>query len=70
MPPIWALGFHLCRWGYGSSNETWQTVRAMRNYQIPQVTPRPVGQGMHSPSPIPEPHHPFLSLFPAGWAVE
>uniref|UniRef100_A0A8C3M4N7 Uncharacterized protein n=1 Tax=Geospiza parvula TaxID=87175 RepID=A0A8C3M4N7_GEOPR len=36
MPPIWALGFHLCRWGYGSSNRTWQTVRAMRNYQIPQ----------------------------------
>ncbi|KFW04784.1 Lysosomal alpha-glucosidase, partial [Eurypyga helias] len=36
MPPLWALGFHLCRWGYGSSNETWQTVRAMRNYQIPQ----------------------------------
>ncbi|NXN29051.1 LYAG glucosidase, partial [Nycticryphes semicollaris] len=38
MPPLWALGFHLCRWGYGSSNETWQTARAMRNYQIPQVT--------------------------------
>ncbi|KFZ60444.1 Lysosomal alpha-glucosidase, partial [Podiceps cristatus] len=36
MPPFWALGFHLCRWGYRSSNETWQTVRAMRNYQIPQ----------------------------------
>ncbi|KAM6121973.1 lysosomal alpha-glucosidase-like [Phoenicopterus ruber ruber] len=36
MPPLWALGFHLCRWGYGSSNETWQTMRAMRNYQIPQ----------------------------------
>uniref|UniRef100_A0A8C9UDN8 P-type domain-containing protein n=1 Tax=Serinus canaria TaxID=9135 RepID=A0A8C9UDN8_SERCA len=36
MPPIWALGFHLCRWGYGSSNGTWQTVRSMRNYQIPQ----------------------------------
>ncbi|KGL86579.1 Lysosomal alpha-glucosidase, partial [Charadrius vociferus] len=36
MPPLWALGFHLCRWGYGSSNETWQTARAMRNYQIPQ----------------------------------
>ncbi|KFW84426.1 Lysosomal alpha-glucosidase, partial [Manacus vitellinus] len=36
MPPLWALGFHLCRWGYGSSNGTWQTVRAMRNYQIPQ----------------------------------
>lgn len=37
MPPLWALGFHLCRWGYGSSNETWQTARAMRNFQIPQV---------------------------------
>ncbi|XP_068764111.1 lysosomal alpha-glucosidase-like isoform X5 [Struthio camelus] len=36
MPPLWGLGFHLCRWGYGSSNETWQTVKAMRNYQIPQ----------------------------------
>ncbi|KAM8798466.1 lysosomal alpha-glucosidase-like [Eudromia elegans] len=36
MPPLWALGFHLCRWGYGSSNETWQTVKAMRNYRIPQ----------------------------------
>uniref|UniRef100_A0A8C9ET01 P-type domain-containing protein n=1 Tax=Pavo cristatus TaxID=9049 RepID=A0A8C9ET01_PAVCR len=36
MPPLWALGFHLCRWGYGSSNETWQTARAMRNFQIPQ----------------------------------
>ncbi|XP_038618803.1 lysosomal alpha-glucosidase-like [Tachyglossus aculeatus] len=36
MPPFWGLGFHLCRWGYGTSNETWQTVRAMRNYRIPQ----------------------------------
>nr|XP_006112923.1 lysosomal alpha-glucosidase [Pelodiscus sinensis]XP_006112924.1 lysosomal alpha-glucosidase [Pelodiscus sinensis]XP_006112926.1 lysosomal alpha-glucosidase [Pelodiscus sinensis] len=36
MPPLWGLGFHLCRWGYGTSNETWQTVKAMRNYQIPQ----------------------------------
>ena len=55
MPPFWALGFHLCRWGYGSSNETWQTVRAMRNYQIPQVTLRPVEGGSGDPSPIPEP---------------
>ncbi|XP_053132268.1 lysosomal alpha-glucosidase-like [Hemicordylus capensis] len=36
MPPFWGLGFHLCRWGYGTSNETWQTVKAMRNFQIPQ----------------------------------
>ncbi|XP_078009049.1 lysosomal alpha-glucosidase-like isoform X2 [Phascolarctos cinereus] len=36
MPPFWGLGFHLCRWGYGSSNQTWQTVKNMRNYLIPQ----------------------------------
>nr|XP_008162912.2 lysosomal alpha-glucosidase-like isoform X1 [Chrysemys picta bellii] len=36
MPPFWGLGFHLCRWGYGTSNATWQIVKAMRNYQIPQ----------------------------------
>lgn len=55
MPPLWALGFHLCRWGYGSSNETWQTARAMRNYQIPQVTPQTHGGGARALSPIPEP---------------
>ncbi|XP_034987341.2 lysosomal alpha-glucosidase isoform X1 [Zootoca vivipara] len=37
MPPFWGLGFHLCRWGYGTSNETWETVKAMRNFQIPQA---------------------------------
>ncbi|XP_027730072.1 lysosomal alpha-glucosidase-like isoform X2 [Vombatus ursinus] len=36
MPPFWGLGFHLCRWGYGSSNQTWQTVKNMRSYLIPQ----------------------------------
>lgn len=64
MPPFWALGFHLCRWGYGSSNETWQTVRAMRNYQIPQVAPQTYAGGgsrLHDPS---------LSLCPTGCAVE
>ncbi|KAJ7394088.1 hypothetical protein OS493_003764 [Desmophyllum pertusum] len=36
MPPYWGLGFHLCRWGYGSLNGT-QTVNAnMRKYGIPQ----------------------------------
>lgn len=36
MPPFWGLGFHLCRWGYETSNQTWETVKAMRNFQIPQ----------------------------------
>lgn len=36
MPPYWGLGFHLCRWGYGSLNGT-ETVNAnMRGYGIPQ----------------------------------
>ncbi|XP_037546300.1 lysosomal alpha-glucosidase [Nematolebias whitei] len=36
MPIYWALGYHLCRWGYGSSNSTWEVVKKMRNYGIPQ----------------------------------
>ncbi|XP_056135894.1 lysosomal alpha-glucosidase isoform X2 [Lampris incognitus] len=36
MPIYWALGYHLCRWGYKTSNATWDTVRNMRNYGIPQ----------------------------------
>uniref|UniRef100_A0AAZ3QT78 P-type domain-containing protein n=1 Tax=Oncorhynchus tshawytscha TaxID=74940 RepID=A0AAZ3QT78_ONCTS len=36
MPVYWALGYHLCRWGYGSSNATWDVVKNMRNYRIPQ----------------------------------
>ena len=37
MPVYWALGYHLCRWGYASSNATWDVVKSMRNYGIPQV---------------------------------
>lgn len=37
MPIYWALGYHLCRWGYNSSDSTWETVKSMRNYGIPQV---------------------------------
>lgn len=37
MPIYWALGYHLCRWGYKSSNKTWDVVKEMRNYGIPQV---------------------------------
>ncbi|XP_029433338.1 lysosomal alpha-glucosidase-like isoform X2 [Rhinatrema bivittatum] len=36
MPPLWGLGFHLCRWGYGTSDETWRVVKDMRSEQIPQ----------------------------------
>uniref|UniRef100_A0AAV2LKQ6 Uncharacterized protein n=1 Tax=Knipowitschia caucasica TaxID=637954 RepID=A0AAV2LKQ6_KNICA len=36
MPAYWALGFHLCRWGYGTSNATWELVKGMRSYGIPQ----------------------------------
>ncbi|XP_072415319.1 lysosomal alpha-glucosidase [Chiloscyllium punctatum] len=36
MVPAWGLGFHLCRWGYGSSNTTWEIVKQMRKAGIPQ----------------------------------
>uniref|UniRef100_A0A3B3SMS2 Alpha glucosidase 2 n=1 Tax=Paramormyrops kingsleyae TaxID=1676925 RepID=A0A3B3SMS2_9TELE len=36
MPPFWALGYHLCRWGYNSSDNTWNAVKTMRKYGIPQ----------------------------------
>ncbi|XP_072044428.1 lysosomal alpha-glucosidase-like [Amphiura filiformis] len=36
MPPYWGLGFHLCRWGYMSANNTWDMVKRMRAAGIPQ----------------------------------
>lgn len=36
MPPYWGLGFHLCRWGYGSLNRTQAVNENMRKYGIPQ----------------------------------
>ncbi|MEQ2174623.1 hypothetical protein GOODEAATRI_009753 [Goodea atripinnis] len=36
MPIYWALGYHLCRWGYKTSNATWEVVKTMRNNGIPQ----------------------------------
>lgn len=35
MPPYWGLGFHLCRWGYTSSNMTREAVKKMRDAKIP-----------------------------------
>ncbi|XP_078510190.1 lysosomal alpha-glucosidase [Lissotriton helveticus] len=36
MPPYWGLGFHLCRYGYPSSNVTREVVEKMRAAQMPQ----------------------------------
>nr|XP_055050692.1 lysosomal alpha-glucosidase isoform X1 [Misgurnus anguillicaudatus] len=35
MPPYWSLGFHLCRWGYTSTNITRTVVQLMRQAQFP-----------------------------------
>ncbi|XP_043091754.1 LOW QUALITY PROTEIN: lysosomal alpha-glucosidase [Puntigrus tetrazona] len=35
MPPYWSLGFHLCRWGYTSTNITRTVVQRMRQAKIP-----------------------------------
>ncbi|XP_055509928.1 lysosomal alpha-glucosidase-like isoform X1 [Leucoraja erinacea] len=36
MPPYWSLGFHLCRWGYWSTNITRQVVENMTRAYMPQ----------------------------------
>ncbi|XP_049633099.1 lysosomal alpha-glucosidase isoform X2 [Suncus etruscus] len=38
MPPYWGLGFHLCRWGYMSSNMTLQAVANMTRAGFPLDT--------------------------------
>ncbi|NWS64217.1 LYAG glucosidase, partial [Chunga burmeisteri] len=35
MPPYWGLGFHLCRWGYSSTNITRQVVANMTAARFP-----------------------------------
>ncbi|KZT60573.1 glycoside hydrolase family 31 protein [Calocera cornea HHB12733] len=35
MIPLWALGFHLCRWGWETVNETREQVTRMREANIP-----------------------------------
>ncbi|XP_054834159.1 lysosomal alpha-glucosidase [Eublepharis macularius] len=35
MPPYWALGFHLCRWGYVSTAVTQEVVKNMTAAQFP-----------------------------------
>lgn len=36
LPPYWSLGFHLCRWGYATSNKTKAIADRMRKCGIPQ----------------------------------
>ena len=35
MPPYWALGFQLCKYGYGNIEELRTVVEGMRSYDIP-----------------------------------
>ena len=35
MPPYWAMGFHLARWGYDSLSNMEAAVERTRNYSIP-----------------------------------
>uniref|UniRef100_A0A8C5WMN8 Lysosomal alpha-glucosidase n=1 Tax=Leptobrachium leishanense TaxID=445787 RepID=A0A8C5WMN8_9ANUR len=35
MPPMWGLGFHLCRWGYSTTNITREVVRNMTKAGFP-----------------------------------
>ena len=37
LPPMWSLGFHLCRYGYNTSEVTQDFVNRMREAGIPQV---------------------------------
>lgn len=38
MPPYWSLGFHQCRWGYTTVQETLDVVNRLKAYGIPQVS--------------------------------
>ena len=37
MPPYWALGFQLCRYGYTSTEDIQRIVDRTREAEIPQV---------------------------------
>ena len=38
MPPYWSLGFHLCRYGYNSTETLNATIKRMRDAQFPYVS--------------------------------
>ena len=35
LPPLWSLGHHQCRWGYGSAEDLAEVKRGMEMYDIP-----------------------------------
>ncbi|XP_067936400.1 lysosomal alpha-glucosidase-like [Watersipora subatra] len=38
LPPYWALGFHLCRWGYGNADNMTAVIKRMRDNSFPYDT--------------------------------
>lgn len=38
LPPYWALGFQLSRWGYIDINDMWTVINRTREAQIPYVS--------------------------------
>ena len=34
--PMWSFGYHLCRWGYGSAQNTFKIANQLRKAGIPQ----------------------------------
>ena len=45
MPPYWALGFHLCRWGYGGTDGMKAVINRMREAKMPYVSVLIIAQG-------------------------
>lgn len=38
LPPYWGLGYHLCRWGYMSSDHMKKVIKRMRDGGFPFVS--------------------------------
>ena len=38
LPPYWALGYHQCRWGYGTSKRLEEVIDKMRELKFPLVS--------------------------------
>ncbi|XP_059156797.1 uncharacterized protein LOC131941537 [Physella acuta] len=34
-PPFWALGYHLCKWGYYNDSGLWNVIHRNRNFSMP-----------------------------------
>ena len=69
MPPLWGLGFHLCRWGYLSVDGTMKVVERMRKAMIPQVRFELGGLEGRSVTPISSKTECMKLLFPILWTI-